>query len=292
MNIIYALLLGVLQGLTGFLPVSSSGVTIAACSFLGFDAVPQLFFSVLLHMGTVVIILFAMRRAVLRLFIDFGGIVKDLFINFTTYFGNAGKENPREYRRVLCTSERRMCAMVIAASIPTFAVGFLMQKAGAYAVRSLLATGLGFLITAIIVSVMGMTSHARVRVNEVPVKRMLLLGVAQGFTVLPGLSRNALCYAGAELAGLKKKTALQLTLLLMIPACIGALVFEILHLNGSFEVNATSVVSIICGIAAAFLTGGLVFKGALKLLGGKTARVFTLVNVAAAIIAIAAHFVI
>jgi len=191
-----ALLLGVIQGLTEFLPVSSSGHLALAEQFLGLS-IPQqdlLGFDVLLHAATALALLlvywrrwWAMVLAPLR------------------------SDGPN------C----RLLLSVIVATVPAAIAGFLFERVIAEQFRSIESVAVALLGTAIVL-LLSHFGRSTVTLERIGVLRPLVIGCAQALALIPGLSRSGLTIASGQLVGVRRSDALDFSFLMAFPAIVGA----------------------------------------------------------------------
>jgi undecaprenyl-diphosphatase len=202
-----AAILGLIQGLTEFLPVSSDGHLALASRLLGIRG-PHLFFDVMLHAGTLIAVLFVFRKELGQMF---AGLWRGLVL--------LARREASVAEVVAREPDLKMGLLILLASIPTALIG-LGLKDFVETVDSPALTG-GFLIlTGVILwTVRGQPSGRA----EVGVADSLLIGVAQGFAVLPGLSRSGSTIAAGLGRGIDRQLAARFSFLLSIPAVGGAL---------------------------------------------------------------------
>jgi undecaprenyl-diphosphatase len=203
-----AILLGILQGLTEFLPVSSSGHIALAEMALGMHDAP-LALSVLLHAGTLIATLIVMRKDVVELL-------------------RACVDALRAPRRVLETERGQLLLAVIVASVPTGLLGLLLRDRVESLGRIPLAVGLALLASAAAVL---STRWARGDRAVPSLQQALVVGVVQGLAVLPGVSRSGSTIAAAMLLGLTGDAAFRFSFLLSLPAVGGAVLLEARHVG-------------------------------------------------------------
>jgi undecaprenyl-diphosphatase len=200
----YAAILGAVQGLTEFLPISSDGHLAVTEALLGITH-DNLALSVTLHLGTLLATLVYFRQAVVRLLSQVGPVARALVVE----------------RRSLAHYD---LTIVLVASLPTAIIGLLLRHPVEAWTRSPTAVALGFFGTAAALS-----STARVRRGKrdnPSLKQAFLLGLAQGFAVLPGLSRSGSTIAVSLHSGIKPERAFELSMLISLPAVAGAILLE------------------------------------------------------------------
>ncbi|MBU1636145.1 undecaprenyl-diphosphate phosphatase [bacterium] len=195
MNWLEALFLGVLQGLTEFLPVSSSGHLVISQNLLGIHE-PQLFFDVLVHAGTLTAVLAYYRKLIFR--------------HTLGCFRKDGQES------------KRLLLMIIAASIPTGLIGVLFQDFFESMFASPLSVGFFWLITGIALVLVPKLKQGDGEIETIRIPDALLVGVAQGLAILPGVSRSGATIIAGMSRGIHPRAAADFSFLISIPAIIGA----------------------------------------------------------------------
>lgn len=238
-----AALLGALQGVTEFLPISSDG-HLALAEMLFHVEQGGLTFNVMLHAGTLLATLAVLRRRVGRAIYDTALAI-------------------REPRRFRVTSGGRDALTVIVASIPTAMIGLLLRDAVDQWTQSPLVVGMGFLMTSACVM---STYWVRPGNREQPtLGGALVIGFLQGLAVLPGLSRSGSTIAGAMWLGVRPDRAFELSFLMSLPAVAGAVLLESRHaLNGPFPAATAATgasVALVTGIFALYALRRVIMRG-------------------------------
>jgi undecaprenyl-diphosphatase len=225
-----AALLGVVQGITEFLPISSDG-HLALVQML-FRIEGGLTFNVMLHAGTLIATALVMRKRLGLALLDTARALR----------------SPAHLTR---SAGGQDALVVVLASIPTALMGPFLRDAVEQWTTSPFVVGLGFLGTSLCVV---STAWVRPGARDVPsYAGALLVGVAQGLAVLPGLSRSGMTIASALWLGVRPARAFELSFLMSLPAVFGAIVLESRHAMGqSFPVTPAVI-----GAAVAFVSGVL-----------------------------------
>lgn len=208
MSITQSVLLGMIQGITEFLPVSSSGHLVVFRDILDVEGIPLLY-DVLLHIATLMAIIFVFRRRI-------GLLLKSLFLFLS---GRIPEED-----RHLHLPNLRMIVMILIAVGVTAVIGLVVSEIqpripvkGVYVL---------FLVTAGIL-ILGKYAERSVPYGQLTPKKSILIGAAQGFAALPGISRSGTTITVGMLCGLSRKDAAEVSFLVFIPAVIGALLLEV-----------------------------------------------------------------
>lgn len=231
-----ALLLGLVQGLTEFLPVSSSGHLMIVRELLGIDADGFLDFTVTVHFATVLSTLVVFRR-------EIAGIFADLF----KFKLNDGTD---------------YAFKLVISMIPVAVVGFFFKDS----VEELFGNGLGtvavclFITAALLLfsDIFGAALKTRGNArNGISWWQALLVGVGQACAVAPGLSRSGTTIATGLLSGVKRDSMAQFSFLMVLVPIIGEQMLDLLKgfSGGEAFASGISAVSLLCGFAAAFVSG-------------------------------------
>ena len=248
MNWIQSLFAGIIQGLTEFLPVSSSGHLVMYNELMGnYDPEKNLAFSVFLHLGSLVAVLLIFRKDVWMVFKEF----------FTAIFDICrGKPNFK-------TPERRLMLMLVIATIPAFIMGGLIQMLGFTAVLdNIYVTGAMLIVTALLMFAIHKISKRRTGGYEqanAPLGCAAFVGLMQAIAIAPGLSRSGSTIFAGMTSGLNKEFAVRFSFLMSIPVILGAAVFDFLGL-GEVSIFDFGASTLIIGFVAAFITGIIAIK--------------------------------
>ena len=203
-SILTALFLGILQGLTEFLPVSSSGHLVLAQALLPHLSQPGVVFEVTLHIGTLVAVCLYFWK-------DLWAMVLALF-------------SPRDDKIV---NDRRLLWLVIVGTIPTGIIGVLFRKQFESMFTDLRGAGIWFFITGIILFITDRITTKGRQLTEMSMLDAIVIGIAQGVSIIPALSRSGSTIAAGILLGLDRTLLVRYSFLLSIPAVAGAFVLEV-----------------------------------------------------------------
>jgi undecaprenyl-diphosphatase len=230
MTFIQAIILGIVQGLTEFLPVSSSGHLVLLKHLFDIEEVPILF-DVLLHVSTLMVVIIVFRQRILKLFISLG--------KFITRKNDKADAN-----------NLRLIWVIIVATALTAAVGYsvsLLEISQKPKIVSAL-----FIVTAAIL-VSSYYAKGEKKYRELTWKEGAFTGLAQGLGVLPGISRSGITIAASLHAGIEREKAGEYAFLISIPAVLGALILSLNDAQALADVSSPLVV--LSGIAASFIVG-------------------------------------
>lgn len=203
MSIAEAMILGIVQGLTEFLPVSSSGHLVILQSRLGLSE-PGLTFGVAVHLGSLVAVVVALRQEWLL-------IAKALL-------GRAGREN---------AFGRQLFLLLVVASLPIAVVGYVLRDAISATFASPHVPGAMLLVTGLLLWYADRrTSRGGKSIESLRLRDALWVGVGQALAILPGLSRSGTTMSFGLLAGVDRHAAARFSFLLAVPAIFGAGLLE------------------------------------------------------------------
>lgn len=227
---------GIIQGLTEFLPVSSSGHLTLFQYFSGSHNIDvNMLADIALHFGTLIAVLFFFRADILP------------------YFTPAGWRDPQR---------RKMALLIIVASVPTAAIGLLLKKQfkTLFEMPNIVAGALFVTGLILLLSEKLKAKASQLEIADFSYSRAVIIGIAQGLAITPGISRSGSTIATGLMLGLKGEDAARFSFLLMIPAVGGATLLEI---KDALEIGlpaSIDITGILAGTIAACLTGFLALK--------------------------------
>lgn len=245
MNALEALILGIIQGLTEFLPVSSSGHLEIGQALLGTSGEENLTFAIIVHVATVLSTIVVLWKEIVWL--------------LRGDFGTLQWNKEKEYT-----------AKILVSMIPIFFVGvFFKDTVEGFFGHGLLLVGICLIITAILLALSEYickqrekkASNGTEQGREVTYKDAVIIGLAQACAILPGLSRSGTTIATGLLCGVKKTAVAQFSFLMVLIPILGeALLDSIKFLQAPEAMTSLPVSSMITGFLAAFVTGCIACK--------------------------------
>ena len=239
MDIFTSVFLGLLQGLTEFLPVSSSGHLAIAQNFFGFESEQSVAFAVMLHLGTLAAV-----------FIMYSS---DIFLLIKGFFTLAAKLVTGRIRKCPLETGERLFLMLAVATIPLLPAALLEDHVTSLSAVSW-AVGLLLILNGGILFLSDRLSAGNVTVDGLGPKKALFIGLIQMVAILPGISRSGSTITGGLFAGLKREDAVRFSFLLSLPAILGANILKLPELfdDPSFSAGLPVMAA---GVAAALLSG-------------------------------------
>lgn len=239
MDITKAVQLGIIQGITEFLPISSSGHLVVFQNLFGLHQ-PQLLFDIMVHFGTLMAVFVIFREDIIN-------ILKDLYLYVSNRLKKESSETPER-----SSYNVKLLQFIIIATIPTGIIGYLFEKRVEQLFSSLKIVGIMLLVTGLLLWLTKRFSKDEKDIHKMSFKNSLVIGFVQGLAILPGISRSGSTIAFGLFQGLEKSLAIRFSFLLSIPAILGAMSLklgEFLHLNYSLMIPN------IVGMTVAFLVG-------------------------------------
>ena len=253
MSVIQGILLGILQGIAEFLPISSSGHLAVAQNLFGLDDIPLLF-DVFLHLATLAAVCLYFWRKIWELLKCFGRWISR---------SPKVKENSKDYDVVLAQKDlanRKIIIAIILSTIVTGVMGIITSKL--IPNLSIKVTCCGFIITSLFLILSSVIEKRSSKISQnsddkknpsVSKVQALIIGFMQGIGTLPGISRSGSTIAGALFCKVDRSLAGEYSFIISIPAILGAFILELKDLS---EVSSTiGAAPVIAGCAAAFAAG-------------------------------------
>lgn len=211
MNWIESIILGIVQGLTEFLPVSSSGHLVLFQQLFGLSE-PALLFDISVHVGTLVAVIIVFRK-------ELAGLLSAL-IRTPTMIWAAGGVRPL----YAANSQFRLMVLIIVGSVPTAVIGLVFANMAERLFSTIWLVGIALLFTATFLWFTRRKASIGRPVRKMDVRDALIIGLAQGLAIIPGISRSGTTISTALYLGLDRDLAGRFSFLLAIPAILGALV--------------------------------------------------------------------
>jgi len=248
MDIIEAIILGIIQGLTEFLPVSSSGHLELTKAILGDTSVPEesLTFTVVLHFATALSTLVIFRKEVAQIF-------KGLF-------------------QFKWNDEFKFSVKIILSMIPAVVVGLLFEEElESFFGGKILLVGVMLLVTALLLL---LADKAKNTDKEVTFSNSVIIGISQAIAMLPGISRSGATISTSVLLGIDRTSAARFSFLMVVPLIFGKIGKDLL--GGDISFQSSEIIPISAGFIAAFVAGLLACKWMIALVKNSKLSYFSL----------------
>lgn len=260
LTVVQASILGLIQGLGEFLPISSSGHLALLQYFFGIEEASVLFFSVMLHLGTLVSVFIIYWKDIVELFKELIEVFKDVFSGKGLRIG----KNPT----------RKLGFLIITATIPTAIIGLVFQNLFSKFYGSLIAIGCGLLITSLILYIAEKMGGGKKVEKTTLFRNALFVGIMQGIAITPGISRSGSTLFAGLVSGLERKFAVKFAFLISIPSILGSVVLE---LPKALKAGIPSSLwaPMIVGMLISALCGIFAIKVMIKIVSDKKLSVFS-----------------
>ncbi len=266
-----ALLLGLVQGATEFLPISSSAHLYAIPYLFGISdpLLSSLAFAAVIHLGTLAAVLVALRHDVMRL----TRVALRTIASGGRHRGDSADE--------------RLILAIVIGTIPAVLLGLTAGDLLEGAVRTPLVVAGAVTAGALLLWFAERVSSRERPLQSVGVIDGLMVGLAQALALIPGISRSGATISGGLLLGFRREAAARFGFLLGIPAIAGAGIIELRRLLESSEDLAASASLLVVGVVSAFISGLFAIKLLFRILDGGSTRIFVVYRFAFAAVLVA-----
>ena len=260
MSYFEAVILGLIQGLAEFLPISSSGHLALMQQWFGIEEDKVLLFAVLLHVGTLVSVFILYCKDVWELIKELGLTIRDIF----TGRGLRIQERPT----------RKLGVMIIVATIPTGIIGILFNDFFNSLYNSVIPIGIGLIITGFLLILAERMGSASRGIQQMNYRNALFIGTVQGIAICPGISRSGSTLFGSLMCNLDRKFAVKFVFLISIPSILGSAVMEAPAAIQS-GLDPGQLGPILVGMAVAAISGLIAIKTMIKIVSDKKLSYFS-----------------
>ncbi len=261
MSYFQAVVLGLVQGLAEFLPISSSGHLALLQYFFKIESDNVLAFTVLMHLGTLISVFIVYAK-------DIWALLKELCYTIRDICTGKGP-------RINCCETRRLGFMIIVATIPTAIIGLLFEDFFESLYSKLVAIGIGLVFTGTIMWLSEKFGKGKYEVMQMKWSTAIFVGIMQGIAICPGVSRSGSTLVGSLSGGLKREFAVKFAFLISIPSILGSIVLEIPDL---FEEGMDMSLAGPCllGVIVAAVSGLVAIKAMIRVVSRKKLIYFSI----------------
>lgn len=261
MSIIEAVIQGIIQGVTEFLPVSSSGHLSLYQHFTGNSGEGALLFSSVLHLGTLTAVFVAFRKRISEMIIEFFRIIKNIFTGKFSF-------------KNLNPSGRAVVMMIISLAMlfPFYIFKDFFENVAQD--KDIIIEGICFIFTASILFLSDRCVKGKKDFEDITVKNAVTIGIFQGAALFPGISRSGSTISGGLFSGLKKETAVEYSFILGIPAIAGGCLLETMDAVEK-GIGHIETINFSVGFIAAAISGICAIKAVKLLMKSDKFRIFS-----------------
>lgn len=271
MGILQATILGIVQGFTEFLPISSSAHLLFIPKIFGWNDIPDSF-EVALHFGTLLAILLVFYK-------DWIEMIKSVYLNFKYKYIKSGKLNNEERNNI--KRKNKLFWYLVLSTIIVAGISFLVDDSREVLKKSsgiVYVMAFSLIFMGIILYFVDKNRPNKIKMDNMNFKTALTIGVSQIIALIPGMSRSGTTITTARIMGVNKKDAARYSFLLATPIIFAATILKMKEF--------TFTLPFICGVISSFLVGFLVLKFFMKYLETKDYKVFAIYRVIIGIILI------
>lgn len=260
MSYFEAIILGLVQGLAEFLPISSSGHLALLQQAFGIHEDKVLLFAVLLHVGTLISVFIVYWKDIWELIVELCLTIRDL----CTGKGLRLAERPI----------RKLGVMIIVATIPTAIIGLVFSDFFDSLYNSVIPIGVGLIITGFLLIFAEKKGEGNCGIQQMNFRNAIFVGLVQGVAICPGISRSGSTLFGSLICNLDRKFAVKFVFLISIPSILGSAVLEA---PAALEagVTAAEVGPVLVGMLVAAVSGLVAIKTMIKIVSDKKLSYFS-----------------
>jgi undecaprenyl-diphosphatase len=260
LTILESIILGLVQGLAEFLPVSSSGHLAILQYFFGIEGESVLIFAVMLHFGTLLSLIAVYYRDIWDLILELGAMFKDV----ATGRGFRISANPT----------RKIGVMIVLASIPTGIIGITMKDYFEKLYTSMPAVAISLIITGTMLWIAEVMTSRGHGIKNARFRSALVVGLFQSVAICPGISRSGATIVGGLFSGFNRELAVRFAFLISIPPILGAVILEMPEALSAESVSI-GIVPMVVGVTIAALSGFVAIKTMIKVVTGRGLKMFS-----------------
>ncbi len=233
MNLIIYIILGIIQGFTEPLPISSSGHIFLFKNVFNTSMFNDLNFEIVANFGSFLAILFIFRKDVIEL--------------ITAFFKYIFKKSEREKYK----TKFKYCLYIVVSTIPVGIAGIILKDVIETKLQNITFLGFAFLITALMLFLIR-NKNGNKSDEDITLKDAIIIGLIQIITIMPGISRSGTVLVACLLCGMKRTTALKYTFILYFPISLATMLLGVSDLIEMGNLN-TIIVPYLCGLGAALI---------------------------------------
>lgn len=255
-----AIILGLVQGLAEFLPISSSGHLALLQQFFGIEEDKVLLFSVLLHVGTLVSVFIVYWKDIWELIVELCLTIKDLC---------TGKGLRLDERPI-----RKLGVLIIIATIPTGIIGIVGGDFFDSLYTSVIPIGIGLVITGFLLVIAERMGGSKRGLDKMNFRNAFFIGLVQGVAICPGISRSGSTLFGSLVCNLERSFAVKFVFLISIPSILGSAVLEVPAAIAE-GVDPSMLGPVLVGMLVAAVSGLIAIKTMIKIVSDKKLSYFS-----------------
>lgn len=286
MNLIMMILSGIIQAITEFIPVSSSGHAALLFQMFGYKGNSSVLYAVLLHISTMMVVICVFPKDVANLLVAFVSMLRDIFANIGIFFANLFSKRKQEYYIVNSGAlPRRFVNAIILSNLASAVVAVGIRSAADKVFFNFLFLGIAFIINGLLLIVEGKIKGGTKKIRNLNSFDAVIIGAVRGFAVIPGMSSIGLSAIAGITLGLERSFAIKFALLSSVPTIAGAFIMELMQSGGN-TVGVLEISDCLIGMIVSFIAGIICVKIALGIMKNHRFVGFAIYSVLIGVIAI------
>lgn len=250
MSFLQSIILGIMQGISEFIPISSSGHLVVLRAVMGIGEIPLLY-DVILHIATLIVVVVFFRERIVRML---GAVIR--------WMGRRTRPEDEQ--------DLRLSLLVVIGTVATVIIALFIRPMNLHNYPRITAGA--FLVTALLL-ILSHFARGSIGYDRIGTRHALIVGIVQGLAVIPGISRSGSTITAALYSGISRDRAGEFSFLLSIPAILGATVLEMRHIGDLSATVSTS--AMIAGFVASMVFGFLSLSLLVRLIRGGKLWVFS-----------------
>lgn len=290
MSLLESIIMGIIQGATEFLPVSSSGHLAIFKNMFHVNTDTGIMFDILLHFGTLVAIFIVYWKDIVELIVEGFTIIGLACCNVGRFFANLFSKEKKPYRKIIETEYRKFVMLVILSTLVTMVIALPFESKIENAGNTLLVPGFCLCITSVILFIADRVQKGNKGPAEATYKNSLFIGLAQGIATLPGISRSGSTITAGLACGFNREFAVKYSFIMSIPIILGACILQIPDLAGA-SLAGSEILNYAIGMIVAGVVGFLCIKVMLKLVKNNKFKGYSIYCLCAGVISVIYYFV-
>lgn len=290
MSLLESIIMGIIQGATEFLPVSSSGHLAIFKNMFHVNTDTGIMFDILLHFGTLVAIFIVYWKDIVELIVEGFTIIGLACCNVGRFFANLFSKEKKPYRKIIETEYRKFVMLVILSTLVTMVIALPFESKIENAGNTLLVPGFCLCITSVILFIADRVQKGNKGPAEATYKNSLFIGLAQGIATLPGISRSGSTITAGLACGFNREFAVKYSFIMSIPTILGACILQIPDLAGA-SLTGSEILNYVIGMIVAGVVGFLCIKVMLKSVKNNKFKRYSIYCLCAGVISVIYYFV-
>lgn len=283
MYILKVLITGLAAGAAAFVPLSGTGLSVLVSRILGFGIDYRLMKMILL--GIFAAGVAACYPDLVRLLGALIGIIRDLISNLQTFVKSRRGDTAYGYKRILAGNYRWMLAMIGIALVPALIIGALIHPAARFAYGNLLAVSMGFFVTALVLLVSSYMAGADKTPKKMKISDGLIIGLFDGFSFLPGISKIAVTSGAGFLCGVSRKATVRISYM-MVLILTGCMILRGVYTPMFPNQVPAGPGACVVAFLGALVSGYYVIRRSSRLISRRYERRFAIANMALGILTV------